>query len=180
MTYTRTLPPPHVAPSPRLPFALLYRGVVDKLRAYARHLAPNADGDDLLQEAAIRMYRKYEQFEPGTNFEAWGRRVLYHVYCSQYRKRGRARRLRAAAPSSATWLNPGDVDPDAGQHHDHALVEELFERLTPCLSSAFELRYRGLAYHEIAEQLDLPVGTVKSRVFHARRQLRTWYERLQA
>ena len=163
-------------PIRRRPFAALYREGEAPLRAYAHQLeACRRDGEDLHQEATLRMYRKYGLFEPGTDFVAWGRRIVYTVFCGRYRKRKRAVRLRAEAPPSATWLSPDRTTADVDERHDRRLVEALFARLSPCLAGAFELRYRGWTYPEIAAELDVPVGTAKSRVFHARKLLRRWY-----
>ena len=157
-------------------FANNYATSEHALRSYANLLVGGSgrDAGDLLQDAALRMYTKYEQFEPGTNFVAWGSRIMYHIHVSFHRKESRRHRLLDAAPAGTPWLQQAAAPVDADVALDRNRALELCARLSPKLREAFELRYRDYSYGEIAELLDIPISTAKSRVFLARQSLREY------
>ena len=160
----------------RLPFAVLYAGAEQRLRDYAHYVTRGSeqDGDDLLQDAALRMYTKYEQFAPGTNFLGWANRIIHNLRIGFHRRRTRRHRLREDTPPGVTWISPEDSIGEADAALDRQRALALCARLSPLLREAFELRYRDYSYAEIAERLGVPVATAKSRVFHARRRLRAY------
>ena len=163
-------------------FAALYRAHAAQLRAYARRLygEGSSGGDDLSQRCAERMYRKFHLFSAGTNFVAWGRQITLNLYLTEVGKHKRWRGLNRAIPASADWLHDGAAHNHGGANYDYARLRQLIAALSPCLRTAFCLRYEGLSYEEIAAQVGAPVGTVKSRVHFARQKLRVWVEDLYA
>ena len=169
------------ASSPPHDFEQLYSAHLSGLRAYARRLhGADGGGDDLLQLCAERMYRKFHLYRAHTNFLAWGRQIMFNLYLTQYRKHQRWRELNELIPARASWLRGGTAENCGGDSYDHALLLRLLDSLSPCLRTAFGLRYEGLSYQEIAREVNAPVGTVKSRVFIARQKLRAWATELYA
>lgn len=161
-------------------FVSTYRAHERALRGVAMRLTHNpADAADLVQEAAMRALAAWPRFEAGTNAKAWLLRILTNTFITGYRKRRRAQRFgveRAADTLRALY----------GRDEDHApapLAAEVDAQLAdPVVAALAELAptYRdvveradlgGQSYRDIADALDVPVGTVMSRLFRARRHL---------
>lgn len=137
-----------------------------------------SSAEDLLQETLLRAFRAYPLFEGGTNFRAWIFRILTNAHINEYHRRGRAPLLRdfaeaepPAAEEENPYLSADDVERLGewlGDAAKRALEKVPPEFRVPFLLSTFE----KLSYKEIAEVLGIPLGTVMSRLFRARRILR--------
>jgi len=140
-----------------------------------------ADAEDLTQDALVRAYMAFDQFESGTNFRAWMLKIVTNTHINRYRKAARS-------PSTIAWeeLTDGgqrhiaqeasdDVSPDdevlefiPGDEIGPALAELPDEfRQAVILSDLHDLSYK-----DIAQVLNIPLGTVRSRIFRGRRLLR--------
>ncbi|MEE9179188.1 MAG: sigma-70 family RNA polymerase sigma factor [Acidimicrobiia bacterium] len=147
-----------------------------------------SDAEDLVQETYLKAYRAYHTFQEGTNLKAWLYRILTNTYINKYRKDSRRpsevdlgtvedmylyRRLGSeesaeAARTTEDRVLDGMVESDVKQ-----AVEELPESFRmPVLLADLE----GFSYKEIAEILDIPIGTVMSRLHRGRKamQKRLW------
>lgn len=172
------------APSQRADFEAEALPHMDAVYRFALRLAGSADAaNDLVQETFLRAYRSWDQYTLGTSCKSWLFTICRNVFL---RQRERAKRhdeiLTTKAvddPGSVSRENPvfaasKDVDPEGsffGQIID-AKVLEAVEDLQEEYRVALVLSdIEGLTYQEIAEALDVPVGTVKSRLFRGRRQL---------
>lgn len=129
------------------------------------------DANDLVQEAAMRGYRFYDKFEPGTNFKGWILTILRNLFINQYRKRKRE-------PSK---VNYDDLEnfigaPDIGGATEEIFGEELqsaIDQLPEEMRTALTLFYvDGFAYKEIAAIMRCPIGTVMSRLYMAKHNLK--------
>jgi len=139
------------------------------------------DAADLVQETYLRAYRTFENFAPGTNARGWLFTIMYSVYINEYHRRQRRgpavslddleRRFREyaslpndaeeAAATVAAW--GARVGPE---------VEAALKGLPPDFRAPVLLvDVEGLSYEEAAAALGCPVGTVRSRLFRARRLL---------
>lgn len=133
-----------------------------------------ADAEDLVQDAMLRAFAAFPRFQPGTNFRAWLFRILRNAYVDLLRKRG---------------YRPQAVDlQELGQESDPAVKEfraqAARERTEADLEAALanlpaELRLalllvdgEGMRYDEVAQIMECPVGTVRSRLHRGRRLLR--------
>lgn len=151
---------------------------LDALYRAARRLAGNAaDADDLVQTAVFNAYRNWHRFQPGTNAKAWLLKILQNVFITEYRRRS-ARRdtidLDAIEPV-AVLAERQDADPERAFFE--ALVDDDVQRAIAALPLEFReivglVDGEGLGYEEAAQVLSVPVGTVKSRLFRARRLLK--------
>jgi RNA polymerase sigma-70 factor (ECF subfamily) len=158
--------------------------LMDGLYGAAMRMTRNpADADDLVQETYLRAYRGFGGFEQGTNLKAWMYRILTNTYINQYRKKQR---------------RPDESDIDdvedlylyrrlgglAGATAGRSAEDELFEQITDstikealeALPEQFRMAVlladvEGFAYKEIAEILDIPIGTVMSRLHRGRKGL---------
>ncbi len=147
-----------------------------------------ADAEDLVQETYLRAYRAFDSFQEGTNLKAWLYRILTNTFINQYRAAKRRpeqsdiedvedlylyRRLgglEAAVAGRSPEAEVLEGIPDAE-------VKEALESLPEQFRMAVLLAdVEGFAYKEIAEILEIPIGTVMSRLHRGRKQLqkRLW------
>jgi RNA polymerase sigma-70 factor (ECF subfamily) len=139
-----------------------------RLYAAAYRMTGNAaDAEDLVQETLLRAFRAFDRYTPGTNCKAWLYTILQRVRTDALRKSGR---------SPATVELDGDGPPVAGAQH-HALqrrdLEQALQSLPEAFRSAVVLRdVEELSYEEIATILDVPIGTVMSRIHRGRALIR--------
>ncbi|MFM8238284.1 MAG: sigma-70 family RNA polymerase sigma factor [Actinomycetota bacterium] len=156
--------------------------------AAVRMTRNRADAEDLVQETYLRAYRGYGGFKDGTNLKAWLYRILTNTFINMYRARKRRpdqvdlddvedfylfRRLgglEGAAAARTAETEVLDAIPDA---EVKAALEELPEQFRMAVILA---DIEGFQYKEIAEILDVPLGTVMSRIHRGRRALqkRLW------
>lgn len=165
---------------------------LDAVYRFAFKLAGSAgEAEDLVQETFLRAYRSWDQYTPGTRAKSWLFTICRNVFLRQQERSMRHRDVVRQA-GRETGTGPGD-DPEnplfatayrrdpEGQFF-HALIDDsildAIERLPPDFREPVVLSdLEGLPYAEIAEVLDVPVGTVKSRLFRGRRLLqRELYE----
>jgi len=140
-----------------------------KLRRFAYALAGNPEeADDLLQAAAERALEKAERFEPGTNFDAWLFRLCRNLWID--RLRSRKSRPEVLFKEDMAPALDGERSLQAGVDLKRvgAAMEELSEEHRAVLAL---VAVEGLSYKEAAAVLDLPIGTVMSRLARARAQL---------
>jgi RNA polymerase sigma-70 factor, ECF subfamily len=154
------------------------------LYAAAMRMTRNpADAEDLLQETYLRAYRGFEGFHEGTNLKAWLYRILTNTFINTYRAKKRRpdqvelddvedfflyRRLgglEAADAARSTETEVLESIPDSEVKEALESIPEQF-RMAVILADV-----EGFSYKEIAEILDVPIGTVMSRIHRGRRAL---------
>ena len=144
------------------------------LQAFAYNLTKNSeDAKDLYQETAFRAMTNREKFRPGTNFKAWLFTIMKNIFINNYRRRIKGLSIIESA-DNLYYLNSG-WDSAGNKAETEIFMSELkdmIDDLDETLRTPFLLHYRGFKYQEIADQLGLPLGTVKSRIFFARKELK--------
>jgi RNA polymerase sigma factor (sigma-70 family) len=154
-------------------FEAVYRHFEPEVRRWVlRIVRDGAAADEVLVEAFWRAYRGRARFDPSRSFGAWMRRIATHAALDHLK------RMRRQVHSTATEVRELAAHPvDDGTLRQAIAVA--FRSLSPKLQVAATLALvEGRPHAEIAEALDVPVGTVKSRVFYAVRALRKELERL--
>lgn len=144
--------------------------ILPKLRVQALALTRNrAQAEDLVQDAVCNALNARDSFIPGTNFAAWMHRILRNRFISDLRKQ------RATADIDDV---PGELLSSKADHEDRLAVKDLgyaLARLPDDQREALVLVVlQGMSYQDLAEATGCAVGTAKSRVFRARRQLEAW------
>jgi RNA polymerase sigma-70 factor (ECF subfamily) len=144
--------------------------IVPKLRIQALALTRNrSSADDLVQDAVCNALSAQDSFIPGTNFAAWMHRILRNRFISNLRKRRDTTDIEDV-PASALATAP--------QHEDRLALKELAGAMTRLPHDQREalvmVVVHGMSYEALAEATGCAVGTAKSRVFRARRQLESW------
>lgn len=142
-----------------------------------------SDAEDLVQEAFLRGYRSFGTFTDGTNLRAWLFRILTNAYINKYRARQRRPTETDLGDVEDLYLyrRIGDVGAVAASRSAEDQMMELFsdnevKQALESLSENFRLPVlladvEGFAYKEIAEMLDIPIGTVMSRLHRGRKQM---------
>jgi RNA polymerase sigma-70 factor (ECF subfamily) len=145
--------------------------LLPRLRRFAHALSRNgADADDLTQAAVERALRSREQWEPGTRLDSWLYRIMRNLWIDTIRARGRKEKHEAPEEEA---LNVGD---DPREAIETSL--ELKRAMTAMEQLPDEQRevvalilIEGFGYREVSEMLDLPIGTVSSRLVRGRHAL---------
>ncbi len=150
---------------------------LDALYRVALRLTANpSDADDLVQETMLKAFRAWDQYEKGTNAKGWLLTILRHAFINEYRRRTRHPEnvdLDTIEPF-AVFGEIQDEDPQ-GAFFDKIVDDEVLKAIDQ-LPEAFRETLvlsdvEGMSYQEIAKILEIPVGTVKSRLFRARQAL---------
>jgi len=133
------------------------------------------EAEDLTQDVFLKLFRSLDTFDRRANFQTWLTSVSRNLCIDHYRsvRRERETMNRTVDPDTLTPVAP-TASPQAllEQQDRVALLRDALDRLTPPLRTAVMLRdIQELTYHEIAARLDLPEGTVKSRINRGRAEL---------
>src|SRR5262245_35922186 len=144
---------------------------IPELLRVASRLCRGADaGEDLVQETYLQAWRSFHRFESGTNCRAWLYKILLFTYSAQTRKRARQPFLVDLDAVAETALLADAPTPDTLTAE---AVKAAFDRLPENFRTVVVLvDVEGLTYREAAEALNVPVGTVMSRLSRARGLLR--------
>ena len=142
--------------------------LLPRLRRFAFALSRNgADADDLAQATVERALRSRDQWQPGTRLDSWLYRIMRNLWIDTVR--GRGRRERHEAPEDAAK----DVGEDPREAMDASMelqrAMSAMERLPDEQREVVALiLIEGFGYREVSEMLDLPIGTVSSRLVRGR------------
>ena len=144
-----------------------------RLRRFAHSLARSpADADDLAQATAERMLQARDQWVPGTRFDAWAFRIMRNLWIDTVR--AGARREKHLAPEEAGHNVGHDPRDQLESRSELATLMAALGTLPDEQREVIALvAIEGLGYREVAKLLDLPIGTVSSRVLRGRQALMT-------
>ena len=154
---------------------------IDALKTFAFHLTYNdQDADDLVQETYMKAHRFIDKYIEGTNAKAWLFKILKNAYINQYRKKSKQ-------PTKVDFediVSYHNSDDDKGSGY-FDLREEIFQNMigdeVTTAINALPIDFRtvvllcdveGFTYEEISKIIDVPIGTVRSRLFRARNMLK--------
>ncbi len=142
-----------------------------RLRRFARSLTGNAaDADDLVQAALERVLRHLDLYMPGTRLDSWLFKILKNVWIDEIRGRTRRERVFAPEEDGAQVGDDGDVATLARRRLVE--VEKAMRELPEDQRLAIALIcVEGLSYAEASQVLDVPVGTLSSRLTRGRETL---------
>ncbi len=150
----------------------------NQLLSFAMSLTKNnSDAQDLYQDTVFLALKNKEKFSVGTNFTAWLKTIMRNTFINNYRKQKRFQTILAKGVGGYFFgkkssENSTDVDMNVKE------IKKLIGNIDERFKTPFLMYYTGFSYDEIAKELDLPMGTVKSRIFFARKQLKKSYNML--
>jgi RNA polymerase sigma-70 factor (ECF subfamily) len=158
-------------------FSVQINNMSSMLQAFAYKLTKNPDDSkDLYQETAYRALTNQDKFRPGTNLKAWMFTIMRNIFINNYRKKAKSNTI-FDATDNQFYLNGGSTTQSVDNGAESGILIQELQTMVDSLEDGirvpFLMHYYGYKYQEIAEQLDLPLGTVKSRIFFARKELKT-------
>lgn len=144
------------------------------MKSYAVNLTKDLDdAKDLVQETVFKALSNQEKYSEGTNLKAWLHTIMRNIFINGYRRK------------SKHGVSPNKVEELLNEHaatyvtknraEGHFIMQDMrlaLQHLNDDYRVPFMMYFRGYKYHEIAEILSLPLGTIKSRIFFARKELK--------
>jgi len=139
------------------------------LRKFALRLTRNVtEAEDLVQTTLLRAIEKKDYFQEGTNLFSWTSKIMFNLFVTGYRRK---KKFESQYDPEPHIMN-SPVDAPQEMSTDLILVRQAMKQLS---KEHYEMLVlvciKGMRYEEVAEHLDIPVGTVRSRLSRARRQL---------
>jgi RNA polymerase sigma-70 factor, ECF subfamily len=154
-------------------FAALIRRHQDGLLNFFVRMGVYNDGEDLVQETFIRVYKARERYRPTAKFTTFLYVVARHVWADRGRKVKQHKRLEESLKTDLE-ISGGVTSPVSQDGMD---VQEALNRLSPKLREVLVLNiYQGMRYQEVADVLEIPLGTVKSRINLALHELKGMFD----
>lgn len=140
-----------------------------KLRKFAGKLTRNtAEADDLLQSTLLRALEKKDYFETGTNLFKWSSKIMYNIFVTDYRRKTKFE----SQYDPEFHIENRSVDADQHTKLEVKLLGEAMQQMSAEHREILVLVcIKGMQYQEVADMLEIPVGTVRSRLSRARTQL---------
>ena len=146
----------------------------ERLLSFAFNLTKNSDdAKDLLQETYFRALTNQDKFQEGTNIKAWLLTIMRNIFINNYRRSARQNTIFDNTPNDYLLdYNQFTTANDAETNLSMKEIKEAVHQLPEIFKSPFELYFEGYKYHEIADILSEPLGTIKSRIHFARKLLK--------
>jgi RNA polymerase sigma-70 factor (ECF subfamily) len=144
-----------------------------ELLRFAYKLTANKeDANDLLQETSLKALDNEDKFIPDTNFKAWMYTIMRNLFINNYRKGVRDQTYVDRTDNLFLLNSPQDTGfGNTESSYDLKEMHSVVNALPKEFKVPFAMYVSGFKYREIAERLELPLGTIKSRIFFTRRKL---------
>jgi len=145
----------------------------DKLHYYALSLTANSErADDLLQETFLKALTYRDKFTQNTNFKAWIYTIMKNTFINDYRRNVKTKKKFDGSNNEFHLMFSKDkVYPAPDSFYSTKEINKSIDALESEYKVPFNMFLEGYKYKEIAEKLELPLGTVKSRIFFTRKKL---------
>ncbi|MEE1220232.1 MAG: RNA polymerase sigma factor [Bacteroidales bacterium] len=143
------------------------------LENFAYSLTHNPDeAKDLVQETFLKALLHKKAYKEGTNLRAWLFTIMKNTFINNYRRNKKVQSV-ITKEDSTPWINniSGNVIYQADHNTKYTQIVMLINSLPEEQKIPFEMMNQGYKYWEIAEKFNIPIGTVKSRIFLARQKL---------
>lgn len=129
------------------------------------------DAEDLVQETVYKAIVNYEKFQTGTNLKAWLYTIMKNIFINDYRKKVSRNVIVDNTPNAYLLNSSITISNNAERAFVMEDINLALQKISAELRVPFLMHYKGYKYKEIADKLNLPLGTVKSRIFFARKDL---------
>jgi RNA polymerase sigma-70 factor (ECF subfamily) len=149
--------------------------ITPNLNTFALRLTKNLDdAKDLYQETVFKILTNINKFKVGTNIKAWSYTIMRNTFINGYRKKQRRNTISDSTDENYYLNSAQDIVPNDGE--TMIAIQEMEQEINLLRDDwriPFLMHYTGFKYQEIADHLELPLGTVKSKIFHARKHLQS-------
>lgn len=157
----------------KMPVALRIAASRPLLKRLSRRFTQDADeASDLVQDTLLKALVHWEKFAEDTNLQGWLFTIMRNTFINRYRRDQRSKSMNDST-REGYYANIPDNHTFSSPERTYAWKDlwESIESLKGDLRAPFTLHTAGYKYHEIATRLNIPIGTVKNRIFQARKEL---------
>ena len=146
---------------------------ISSLERFTRKFTSSQEeSEDLVQETILKALTYREKFKPNTNLKGWLYTIMKNTFINNYRKAQRSRTMYDDT-DSLYYLNVEDKHTFTNPERT-SIYRDIWSNVADIRKEYLEpfvMHTEGFKYEEIAEKLDIPIGTVKNRIFHARKEI---------
>lgn len=130
------------------------------------------DANDLMQETFFKAIKNKDKYQEGTNIKGWLYTIMKNTFINNYRKKKNQNTF-VDETDNNYFINSRQAEKDVRTDRlvDQAYLMRQLETVESTYLDTFMMHYNGYKYEEISEIMDIPLGTVKSRIFLARRKM---------
>ena len=145
------------------------------LRPFAYNLVKNKEEcEDLIQDTFYRALANKDKFMEGTNIKAWLFTIMKNIFINNYRKNQKKNTITDTSDNQYLLNSTKKTMSNDGERvFLSEIIDNAMNTVSTDFTEPFMMYYKGFKYQEIAEQLSLPLGTVKSRIFFARKEIQS-------
>ena len=129
------------------------------------------DAQDLVQESTLRALTYRDRYQDNTNFRAWLYTIMKNTFINNHRRSKRTKSLMDSVERERSVVRQVRTSASSESTLVRSELESSLQRLESSFRQPFLLHHEGFKYQEIADQLGIPIGTVKSRIHQARQRL---------
>lgn len=144
------------------------------LKPFALKLTKDVEeANDLLQETMLKAYTNRDKFADGTNLKAWLYTIMKNTFITNYQRMVR-RNTFIDTTDNLHYINSTENITQNLAYSSFAMkdMQNAIDGLDDAYKTPFVMHFRGFKYHEIADRLNIPIGTVKNRIHIARKELK--------
>ncbi|MFA0961543.1 RNA polymerase sigma factor [Roseivirga sp. BDSF3-8] len=157
-----------------LEFSYSINKMCRSLKPFALKLTKDMEeANDLLQETVLKAFTNRDKFTDGTNLKAWLYTIMKNTFITNYQRMVR-RNTFIDTTDNLHYINSSNNTTDNLAYSSFALkdINDAIKSLDDAYRTPFMMHFRGFKYHEIADKLEIPIGTVKNRIHIARKELK--------
>ncbi len=131
------------------------------------------DANDLLQDTLMKAFLNRDKYATGTNLKAWLYTIMKNTFITNYQRMIRKNTF-IDTTDNLHYINTFESSIDNQAYSAFAMddINKAVDSLEETYKSPFMMHFRGFKYHEIAQKLNIPIGTVKNRIHIARKELK--------
>jgi RNA polymerase sigma-70 factor (ECF subfamily) len=144
------------------------------LKPFAMRLTKNYDdANDLVQDTLVKAFLNKDKYADGTNLKAWLFTIMKNTFITNYQRMLRKNTI-IDTSDNLHYINSSEsiVQNDAYDNFANEDISKALEKLDDTYKEPFMMYFNGFKYHEIAEKVAIPIGTVKNRIHLARKELK--------
>lgn len=158
--------------------ALEFSYTIDKLTGSLKPFAlrltrDREDANDLMQETILKAFSNREKYTDGTNLKAWMYTIMKNTFITNYQRMVRKNTF-IDSTDNLHYINSSSSTIDNSAYGKFAMkdINGAIDKLNDTYKVPFLMHFNGFKYHEIADKLEIPIGTVKNRIHIARKELK--------